>query len=331
MVWTLPEPMLAAAVDSPVLPAGYAGEPKWDGYRALLAKHADGRVMIRSRRGTDMTAAFPEITAAAAALPADVGLDGEVVVWAEERLAFERLQGRLNRTASGAARLAAQWPAHFVAFDLLRFGAEGSLVGRPYVARRAALESLFAEHELGPPWVLCPSTTDPGVAEGWLSWSAVGMEGLVFKRLDQRYAPGRRGWRKYRARASTEAVVGAVSGSIALPRTVLLGRFDAGGALQYVGRTSVLPSEAARALAAQLTAPSGGHPWTGWTFSAGWGTKQVLQVELVEPVLVAEVSADVSLDTAGRWRHPVRWRRVRADAAPGDVPVFGSGNEPAAG
>ncbi|SEG85905.1 ATP-dependent DNA ligase [Actinacidiphila yanglinensis] len=331
MVWTLPEPMLAVAVDSPVLPAAHAGEPKWDGYRALLARYADGRVVIRSRRGADMTTAFPEIAAAAMTLPEAVGLDGEVVVWADDRLAFERLQGRLNRSSAGAAKLAAQWPAHFVAFDLLRFGAEGDLTGRHYVERRDALESLFAEQGLGAPWVLCPSTTDPAVAEGWLSWSSVGMEGLVFKRLNQKYAPGRRGWRKYRARASTEAVVGAVSGSIASPATVLLGRLDASGALRYVGRTSVLSRETGRALAAQLTAPSGGHPWTGWTFSAGWGTKEVLRVELVEPVLVGEVAADVSLDTAGRWRHPVRWLRVRADAAPGDVPVFGSGNEPAAG
>ncbi|MBW5249202.1 hypothetical protein JGS39_09285 [Streptomyces sp. P01-B04] len=60
----------------PVLPPGAAAEPKWDGYRALLAKYADGRVVIRSRRGTLMTRAFPEITAAAAALPGDVAMDG---------------------------------------------------------------------------------------------------------------------------------------------------------------------------------------------------------------------------------------------------------------
>lgn len=122
-----------------------------------------------------------------------------------------------------------------------------------------------------------------------------------------------------------------VGGSVASPTTVLLGRLDARGALQYVGRTSALPREAARALAAQLTMQSGAHPWTGWTFSAGWGTREVLRVELVEPVLVGEVAADVSLDAAGRWRHPVRWLRVRADAAPTDAPVFGSGNEPDAG
>ncbi|THA77212.1 ATP-dependent DNA ligase [Streptomyces sp. A0642] len=253
-----------------------------------------------------------------------------LVVWESNRLAFERLQGRLNRTASAATRLAAQWPVHFVAFDLLHHGVDGDLTGRPYSRRRAALESLFAEYELAAPWALCPSTTDPALAEDWLSWSAVGMEGLVFKRLDQKDTPGR-GWRKYRLRASTEAVIGAVSGSLAAPATVLLGRLDTAGALQYTGRTSALTYQARRTLAALLAPPSGGHPWEGWTFSAAWGTKDTLPVELVEPVLVAEVAADVSLDSRGRWRHPVRWLRLRPEMVPDDVPLFGSGNEPAAG
>ncbi len=92
-------------------------------------------------------------------------------------------------------------------------------------------------------------------------------------------------------------MVGAVSGSLSTPTTVLLGRLDAEGALQYVGRTSVLSREVSRTLAAQLTAASEDHPWAGWTFSAGWGTGAPLRVELVQPVLVAEVAADVSLDT----------------------------------
>lgn len=58
---------------------GWAAEPKWDGYRAQLAVYAGGRVLLRSRRGTDMTASFPEIRAAALAqLPEDTGLDGDM-------------------------------------------------------------------------------------------------------------------------------------------------------------------------------------------------------------------------------------------------------------
>ncbi|MFJ4541926.1 hypothetical protein ACIP39_39040 [Streptomyces tibetensis] len=58
-------------------PPGWTLEPKWDGYRAQLAVHAGGRVLLRSRQATDMTGSFPEIRAAALGqLPADTSLDG---------------------------------------------------------------------------------------------------------------------------------------------------------------------------------------------------------------------------------------------------------------
>ncbi|MGA5184044.1 ATP-dependent DNA ligase [Streptomyces pseudogriseolus] len=110
-----------------------------------------------------MTASFPEIRSAALAqLPTDTGIDGEVVVWERDRLAFERLQQRLARRGAAAAQAAREWPAHFVAFDLLHRG--NDLTGWPYARRRAALEELFAERGLTAPFTLCPSTTDPALA-----------------------------------------------------------------------------------------------------------------------------------------------------------------------
>ncbi|WP_327335690.1 hypothetical protein OG384_03140 [Streptomyces sp. NBC_01324] len=76
MSWTLPEPMLAAPVNSSALAPGWAAEAKWDGFRCMLARYADDRVLLRSRRGTDMTHAFPEIARAALALPGDTVVDG---------------------------------------------------------------------------------------------------------------------------------------------------------------------------------------------------------------------------------------------------------------
>ncbi|MFC9191729.1 ATP-dependent DNA ligase [Streptomyces cyaneofuscatus] len=165
-----------------------------------------------------MTAAFPEITRATASFPAGVefAMDGELVVWEESRVAFERLQGRLNRTAVGAARMAAQWPAHYVAFDLLRLNGT-DLTAQDYAARRAALEQLFTDHALPPPWTLCPSTTDPATAAEWLDWSAVGMEGMVFKNLQGAYRPATRAWRKYRVAHTSDALIGAVSRSLTDP------------------------------------------------------------------------------------------------------------------
>ncbi|MFE3412833.1 hypothetical protein ACFXMT_32285 [Streptomyces mirabilis] len=80
-------------------------------------------------------------------------------------------------------------------------------------------------------------------------------------------------------------------------------------------------ARAAGAAVACLLAPARrGHPWTGWSFSAGWGSKERLNVTLVEPELVVEVGVGVARDAAGRWRHPARWHRARPDLSPTDVP-----------
>jgi ATP-dependent DNA ligase len=176
-----------------------------------------------------MVASFPEIVAGAAQLPDATALDGELVVWdAAGRLAFEQLQNRLQRRGAGAARAAGEWPAHFVAFDLLRLSGTDT-TSWPYRRRRAALESVSAARRLSAPWVLCPSTTDPDTVREWLTWASVGMEGVLFKRLDGVYEPAVRGWRKYKVRETTEAIVGAVTGSLAAPRSLLLGRYDDDG------------------------------------------------------------------------------------------------------
>ncbi|MET7458302.1 ATP-dependent DNA ligase [Streptomyces sp. NPDC005574] len=328
MVWTLPEPMLTAPVPGSDLPPGHAAEPKWDGYRAQLARWSNGRILLRSRRGTDMTPAFPEIRASAAQLPDNTALDGELVVWdASGRLAFERLNGRLTRRSPGAGRLASQWPAHFVAFDLLRLH-NTDLTPWPYHRRRAALEELFTGQKLSGALALCPSTTDPDTARQWLDWTAAGLEGLVFKHLQAPYRPGTRGWSKYKVRITTEAIVGAVTGTLAAPRTLLLGRYDDTGRLQYIGRTSTLSATTAANVTPHLSPVHGKHPWRGWTFSAGWGTHEKLDPILVQPRPVAEVAVDVARDTAGRWRHPVKLQRIRTDLKPDDIPQFtGSASE----
>ncbi|MGW0497519.1 ATP-dependent DNA ligase [Streptomyces sp. NPDC003007] len=103
--------MLSTPVPGPYLRPGWAAEPKWDGFRALLSVDAS-RVVLRSRRGTEMLLEFPEIEAGAAQLPDATALDGELVVWdAAGRLSFEQLQtgfrgaapGRPRRRATGIA------------------------------------------------------------------------------------------------------------------------------------------------------------------------------------------------------------------------------------
>jgi ATP-dependent DNA ligase len=113
-------------------------------------------VVLRSRRGTELGRAFPEVVAGAAQVRDATALDGELGVREEGRLAFERLQDRLARPGAGAARAAAEWPAHFVTFDLLRLSGTNTKTW-PYRRHRAALESLFAARRLSAPWALCRS------------------------------------------------------------------------------------------------------------------------------------------------------------------------------
>lgn len=318
-----PDPMLAAAVEDRRLPVGSAAEPKWDGFRTILVRPGGGRTVLRSRRGTDLTAAFPEIAEAGERdLPPDTVLDGELVIWDKGRLAFELLQSRLNSTRTAAADQAAEHPAHYVAFDLLHL-ADRDLVALGYAERRAALEHLFAERRLTGPWTLSPSTTDQSKVDEWLTWSPVGIEGVVFKRLDQPYLPGARGWRKHRARDTTEALIAAITGTLGQPRSLLFGRYDTGGRLHYVGSSTGLTAAAARSLAAVLTAADEQHPWHGQVLAARWG-RTTAEVTLVRPDLVAEVGADVSPDASGRWRHPVRFHRIRADLTAADAPLLDS-------
>ncbi|MGW2841800.1 ATP-dependent DNA ligase [Streptomyces sp. NPDC001493] len=312
--------MLSTPVPEPVLRPRWAAEPKWDGFRALVSVEDGGRVVLRSRRGTDMAPAFVEIVTAAGQLPEETALDGELVVWDDAgRLAFEWLQNRLARRGASALRAASEWPAHFVAFDLLRLSGTDTM-SWPYERRRAELAALFAERRLTAPWTLCPSTTDAAVAGQWLTWSSVGMEGLVFKRLDGLYRPGVRGWQKYKVRETSEAIVGAVTGPVSAPGTLLLGRYDEQRRLQYTGRTTRLPRAGALLVGGMLAPVRGGHPWAGWSFSAGWGSREKLAVTLVEPVLVVEVGVDVARDASGRWRHPARWHRPRPDLSVAEVP-----------
>ncbi|MFE5143625.1 hypothetical protein ACFRDV_39345 [Streptomyces fagopyri] len=179
---------------------------------------------------------------------------------------------------------------------------------------------MFASWGLTAPWTLSPSTNNPDSIREWLTRTTVGDEGVVFKRLNEPYRPAARGWRKYKVHEITEAIACAITGLLSTPTTLLLGRYDNHGQLQYIGRTTTLPHTAGSAAAGLLTAAPAGHPWTGWSFTAGWGSRETLDATLVEPELVVEVSADVARDNAGRWQHPVRWHRGRTDLTPNDIP-----------
>ncbi|WP_286259691.1 hypothetical protein [Streptomyces graminofaciens] len=144
------------------LPGGLVAEQKADGFRALVFARP-GSVLIQSRRGSDLTPAFPDIAAAALALGEVLILDGELVVPHRGRLDFPELQRRARRRGRSAAEVAALHPAYLIVFDVLE-AAGTERLARPYRERRALLEDLFARDVLGAPFTLCPNTTDRGTA-----------------------------------------------------------------------------------------------------------------------------------------------------------------------
>ncbi|MEU6895893.1 ATP-dependent DNA ligase [Streptomyces sp. NPDC046557] len=218
------------------------------------------------------------------------------------------VRGAATRTAArgrAARELAASLPAFFIAFDVLQEnGVE--LLRHPYRQRRLRLEALFAAHRLKTPWTLCPMTTDLIKAQKWLeSWTYVsGLEGIVVKAMNQPYQPGYRGWYKLRRRDTVEAI----TGTLLRPQLLLLGRHDTHDRLHSVGRTVPLRPEAAHLVGENLTAADPDHPWTGMRFASAWGSREALDVTLVRPELVAEISADTAVDHGGIYRHPVRCR-----------------------
>lgn len=291
------------------LPGGCAYELKWDGFRGVLRRTEDS-VELWSRRGVDLGWRFPDVAAAALTqVPAGTVLDGELCVWLEGRLDWGQLQRRLGSAAQIAER-ARTSPASYVAFDVLSLDGV-DVCSQPWTARRALLEQLGVDWR--PPLQLTPVTIDRDEAEQWArEYRPLGIEGLVIKGAATRYVPGRASsWLKWKARETEEVIVGAVTGSLDRPEAVIAGRLTADGRLLLVGRSTALTAAQAGQLSAVLTPMEvSHHPWPEQVGSFFGGPPVVLNH--VNPVLVAEISADAALQQ-GRWRHAVRFVRLRPD------------------
>ncbi|WP_130330171.1 hypothetical protein [Streptomyces sp. BK022] len=105
-------------------------------------------------------------------------------------------------------------------------------------------------------------------------------------------------------RDTTETVVGAVTGMVERPQTLVLGRYDEEGVLRAVARSTPLHPDQVRRSGAQLAPARPGHAWEGVTFTTSWRSRAPLDVRLVEPEQVAEMSVDTA-QAGGVWRHTV--------------------------
>lgn len=325
-------PMLAAAIDHipppQSCPGGCRYEPKFDGFRAIALVDEGGAVQLWSRRRTRFNEGFPEVVEAVREqIPPGTVVDGEIVRWGEDgRLDFGALQRR-HVAGRRRAEFARTEPCHYVVFDVLESGGE-DLRPRPLRERRAVLESLLGGAPPSARVVLTPQTSDAEEAALWFdAFAAQGVEGLVVKDADGPYLEGRRRWRKVKRRIVTEAIVGGVTGTRQAPETLILGRYDAGGRLRVVARTAPLAPAARASLAGVLRNAGPDHPWPAELpagFAGGvYGAHPPIRYVRTEPEVVVEMSADAAVER-GRWRHAVRFVRIRPDLSPSDVPLFGA-------
>ena len=292
----------------------WAFEMKWDGVRAVV--YVDGGdVRVLTRNDREVVATYPELRGLTDAVPGPVILDGEVVALdSKGRPSFGELQARMHVQQPSAA-LRAQVPVSLLLFDVLHARGESQL-SRTYDQRRSVLEDLALD---GPHWATPPAFQGDGAAAMEVS-KAQGLEGVLAKRRDSGYLPGRRSrdWLKAKHIRMQEVVVGGWSpgegrraGGIG---SLLLGVHDDEGRLVYAGHVGTGFSDRVLAdLGARLarlerrTAPFADEVPRAHAKGAHW----------VAPELVGEVAFS-EWTREGRMRHPT-WRGLREDKSPDEV------------
>ncbi|WP_036510851.1 MULTISPECIES: non-homologous end-joining DNA ligase [Nocardia] len=301
--------MLATAGALPADSAAWAYEVKFDGIRAI--GYVDRDLRLISRNGNDVTAAWPELADLAPAAPPIV-VDGEIVAFAADgRTSFAALQPRMHQRNPAMIRaLTRSVPATYLIFDLLHIG-DRPLIDLPYEQRRRLLEQLGLR---GPNWRIPPRLTGTG-ADVLAESARLGLEGIVCKRLDSPYLPGRRSplWTKVKNVNDQEIVIvgwrpgaGRRAGRIG---SLLMGVHDEAGELVYIGNVG---TGFTQAMLDDLQAKL--RPLRRQTPTV---TAPVKDAIWVEPELVGEVSFTERTGD-GRLRHP-SWRGLRPDKTPDEV------------
>lgn len=306
-------PMLATLATTSPLGDNWGWELKWDGIRAI--GYVDGgRIRLVTRNGNDVTRRYPELRRLGEALGArDVVLDGEIVAFDDSsRPSFELLQRRMHvESESTIRRLIGEVPVTYVLFDVLWLDGH-STMDLAYVDRRARLRELGLN---GLSWQTPPHEEGDGHTTIEVS-KQFGLEGVVAKRLDSRYEPGRRSraWIKIKNQLRQEFVVGGwqpgEKGRTGSVGSLLVGYYD-GDVLRYAGKvgsglSGPVIAELEKLFAKRARADS---PFTGGRIPKG--------AQFVEPDLVVEVRF-TEWTTAANIRHPT-FLGTRTDKDPNDV------------
>lgn len=314
--------MEARSVDR--IPSGemWQYEPKWDGFRCILAREGAAIHMV-SKSGQDLRRYFPEIAQRALAFVADpFVLDGELVVPDGKRFSFDRLLQRIHPAASRVNKLARETPALFLAFDLLQNGRR-ELALKPLPTRRAALKMFAKKHFGSVSFRLSPASTRLAQARRWLKAAGGGSDGVIAKRRDLPYQFGSRdGMQKIKRLRSADCVIGGfrygerrVSGR-QVAASLLLGLYDDRRLLHHVGFTSALTNAEKPGLTDRLEEIATDNSFSGNSPGgpSRWSTKRSASWVPVRPRFVVEISFDHF--TGGRFRHGTTILRWRPDKKP---------------
>ena len=317
---------------------GWLFEPKWDGFRAIVFRDGD-ELFTQSRDLKPLDRYFPELAdPLRAALPDRCVVDGEVVIAGPDgALDFDALLLRIHPADSRVRMLAAASPASFVAWDLLALGDE-DLRAAPQAERRARLESVLGSET--PRIHLTPATRDRALAADWFDrFEGAGLDGVIAKRLDSAYQPGKRAMFKVKHQRTADCVVAGFrwhkNGPGTLVGSLLLGLFDDEGRLHHVGITATFTMARRAELASELEPlrehAMDGHPWAEWAdwadaaaasgqrvpgATSRWNRGRDLSWEALRPERVVEVAFDHL--QGDRFRHGTTFVRWRPDKRPED-------------
>ena len=181
-------PMLARIATEPFDSSEHLFEIKWDGIRCIACIES-GRLRLHNRRMVEISTQYPELSGLSH-LPSGCVIDGEIVVLEDGKPSFEKLQQRMHLTEPQRIAVARQrLPVTLVAFDLL-YERSRSVMTSPLRARREKLKSALAG--LKNDHVVVADYIEEHGLRYFAALTQAGLEGMMAKRLDSPYLPGKR-------------------------------------------------------------------------------------------------------------------------------------------